>query len=94
MSDEFAVRYNAVEHTVLIMLQRLVFEIASMKGEKGTPWIEEFRNACVTEMNDARTSAETQVSQDIRTLSRSIVENVATMAKDRLAARRSEDGHP
>ncbi|KQQ70925.1 hypothetical protein ASF70_18955 [Rhizobium sp. Leaf321] len=87
---EFETRYNAMEHAKLIMIQRLLLELASLKGAGGSQFIEEFRNACVTEISDTKAEGAAERPVEISQVARSIVEGVAAMAKDRFLQRKAE----
>lgn len=86
--NDFEVRYNAMERANLIMIQRLLFEIADMKGDDGAAWIDRFRNAVVTEISDLKQSDGTPAAREIVQMAHSVVSNTAKMAKERLAQRR------
>jgi hypothetical protein len=88
---DFEVRYNAVEQANLLMMQRLILEIAIMKGDEGPAWIDKFRNAVVSEVVDTQASDGGQRPAAITAMARSVVENVALMSKNRLTQLK-EDG--
>lgn len=88
--NEFEIRYNAVEQASLLMVQRLMLEIAIMKGEQGSAWIDTFRNAVVSEIGDTQASDGEQRPAAIKAMARSVVENVARMSQERLKQRRDE----
>lgn len=92
MSDlsEFEVRYNAVEGAQLLMTARLVLEVARLHGAQGAEWIDRFRNATVTELNDAKDSEGNPRDPRISAVSQSVVVNVAKMAKDRFSQLKDE----
>lgn len=89
--DEFLVRYNAMEQAMLLMLQRLTYEVAKTKGDQANEWVDGFRNAIVTEINDTMHGAPgstTPRPNEITDMAKSVVEGIATMTKDRLAEQR------
>lgn len=88
--NDFEIRYNAMERANLFKVQRLVFEIAQMKGKDGAAWIDRFRNAVVTELSDIKTMEGGQTPAEVTGLAHSVVMNVAQMAKDRYEQARSE----
>lgn len=81
--SEFEIRYNGVEQAQIIMMSRLVLEVARLHGSQGSDWIDRFRNAVVTELNDARTGAGAPRDPQISAMSQSVVANIAKMAKAR-----------
>ncbi len=76
-----------MEQAKLMMIQRLLLELAATKGENGDHWIEEFRNAVITEVNGTKTLAGSgdQRPREVTKMAISIVEATADMAKDRLS---------
>jgi hypothetical protein len=87
---DFETRYNAMEHAKLIMIQRLLMEVAAIKGNEANQFIDAFRNACITEISDTTVEAGSQRPLEISKIAKSIVEGVAEMAKDRLQQRKDE----
>lgn len=87
--EEFEIRYNAMEHALLMMSQRLILEVARSKGENGAAWIDAFRNAVTGEISDTR-----QVGDErpvaVTKMARSVVEGVTSMAKHRYELLREE----
>ncbi len=86
--NDFEIRYNAMEHAMLLMIQRLTFEVANTKGDQASKWVEGFRNAIVTEINDTmnlEAGAKVPRPNQVSEMAKSIVEGVATMTKERLA---------
>ena len=89
--DDFEIRYNAVETANLLMMQRLLVELARLHGDKGEAVIERFRNAVVTELNDAKEASTDQPRlRAITEMAQSVVTNVAAMAKDRYGQMKDE----
>lgn len=87
---EFEVRYNAMEQAMLLMIQRLTLELARSKGDQAAQWVDSFRNALVTEINDTMTGQPGEKiprPPEISLMAKSIVEGIATMTRDRLAER-------
>ena len=86
--EEFEIRYNAMEQAMLLMIQRLALEVAKSKGDDATTWVDQFRNAVVTEINDTMHGAPgstTPRPKEITDMAVSVVSSVATMTKARLA---------
>ncbi len=86
--EEFEIRYNAMEQAMLLMIQRLAFEVAKTKGEQANQWVEGFRNAIVTEINNTmvrEAGGNVPRPTEISEMAKSVVEGIATMTKDRLA---------
>lgn len=88
--NEFEVRYNAVEHAYMLMIQKLVLEVAIMKGDEGSAWIDRFRNAVVSEIADTKSIDGTQRPAAITSMARSVVEGVAKMSHHRLTQLKEE----
>lgn len=87
----FETRYNAMERAQLLMIQRLVLEIAEMKGEAGAGWIDEFRNAVVSEISDIKSMEGGPAPIEITRMAHSVVAGVASLAKERYEQRRGEE---
>ncbi len=90
--DDFEVRYNAMEQANLLMTQRLILEIAIMKGDEGSTWIDRFRNAVVSEIGDTKGIDGNPRPVAMTSMARSVVEGVAKMAQTRLTQLKEEGG--
>ncbi len=90
---DFEIRYNAVESANLIMIQRLLIELARLNGDNGEAVFDRFRNAVVMELSDAKERA-TASPRDprITEMSKQVVAQVSKMAKERYAELKAEGG--
>ncbi len=88
--NDFEIRYNGVEQAQIMMMARLLLEVARMKGAEGADFIDRFRNAVVTELNDAEDGGGGPRDQQIAAVSQSVVVNVSKMAKDRYVRLKNE----
>lgn len=89
---EFELRYNSMEHAKLLVLQRLILEVADMKGEGALEWIDGFRNAVVSEIGDTmtdQTGSPAPRPDRLRSATKNIVQGLTDMAKHRLEQRRA-----
>ena len=73
-----------------MMMARLLLEVARMKGTEGADFIDRFRNAVVTELNDAKDGGGGPRDPQIAAVSQSVVVNVSKMAKDRYVRLKDE----
>jgi hypothetical protein len=83
---------NGVLQAQMVMTQRVLVEIARMKGAEGGDWIERYRNAVITELNDATTPDGQPRPAGVSQVSQSVVTNIAQMAKERWVSLRDEGG--
>ena len=82
---EFELEYNAVKHASFIMLQGLMAEIALLKGTTSKDWLDQFRDRMLADFDKARMTADEVSAMRVRAVAKSVIENVAEMAKHRVS---------
>ncbi|WP_026616376.1 hypothetical protein [Ensifer aridi] len=81
---------RATMSATFIMLQRLIVEVAIMKGEEGMAWIDAFKDTLTSEMKEAEALQERRADRTRSATSRMLIEGVAVIAKRHLEERQSK----
>lgn len=89
--NSFEIRYNGIEHAKIVMLQRLLLEVAELQQGDKDDWIDRFRNACITEINETQNAPGTPRPAEVRQMATATVKMVSDMAKHRLAQRQGTE---
>lgn len=75
-----------------LMIQRLIVEVAAMKGDEGSAWIDTFRDDLTSEMKKAEELQTRRADIERAATSRQLIEGAAFMAKRQLEQQRSQSG--
>jgi hypothetical protein len=81
---------RATAQANFLMLQRLIVEVAAIKGDEGMAWIDTFRDSLTSEMKKTEELQTRRIDRDRSATSRTLIEGVAYMAKRQLEQQRSQ----
>ncbi|MGN7749718.1 hypothetical protein [Sinorhizobium sp. 22678] len=82
---------RATVQATFMMLQRLVVEVAAMKGDEAADWIDEFRDSLTSEMKKAEELQARRADIERSATTRMLIDGVAVMAKRHLEQRSRSD---
>jgi hypothetical protein len=81
---------RATVQATFMMLQRLIVEVAAMKGDEGADWIDEFRDSLTSEMKKAEELTARRANIERSATTRMLIDGVALMAKRHLEQKQSQ----
>ncbi len=81
--NDFEIRYNAVEHANLLVLQELVRSVAKLH-DNPTTWIKEFEGSVSRKIEATKNQDGTPRDQRLTEVAKSVVQAVSQMAAHEL----------
>jgi hypothetical protein len=81
---------RATVQATFMMLQRLIVEVAAMKGDEAADWIDEFRDSLTSEMKKVEELQARRADIERSATTRMLIDGVAVMAKRHLEQKQSQ----